>query len=392
MYVGLAPRRTIAASPYFRTVIPEILYDSQQLLQPWEKAGTLDPFETIYGLMFQAVVRCLTCAEIADDPEIVARFSQLYDDVNRGTTPATVLFPWLPSPSMIMKARATKRLYDIIVKAIKVRKQSGVPHNDTLQFLLDSGDEQNTIVGFMMGFVMAGARSSGCTASWLLTYLGCYPKWRDEARAEVEKLITLHHHHSLETITIARDSSRSSSSTALSSIPLSAWENETPVLDMLIHETLRIAQPHVAMRRNLGPETYIDDKVIPTGTLLVYPFANVHLDPALYPDPWKFDPTRPRPKDSLAYLGWGGGRVTCLGSRLARLKIKLLTALLLVDFDFATVDASGRVADPPPRPNWNDDFRCRPAPSQGQFFLKYRRRGSDPSEPSGLCSPENGPL
>ena len=145
------------------------------------------------------------------------------------------------------------------------------------------------------------------SASWLLTYLGCYPKWRDEARAEVEKLITLHHHHSLETITIARDSPRSSSSTALSSIPLSAWENETPVLDMLIHETLRIAQPHVAMRRNLGPEMYVDDKIIPTGTLLVYPFANVHLDPALYPDPWKFDPTRSRPKDNLAYLGWGGG-------------------------------------------------------------------------------------
>jgi len=99
--------------------------------------------------MFQAVVRCLTCTEIADDPEIVARFSQHYDDVDRGTTPATVLFPWFPSLSMIKKARATKQLYDIIVKAIKVRKQSGVPHNDTLQFLLDSGDEQNTIVGVM---------------------------------------------------------------------------------------------------------------------------------------------------------------------------------------------------------------------------------------------------
>jgi len=37
-----------AASPYFRTVIPEILNDSQRLLQPWEKAGTLDPFDTIY--------------------------------------------------------------------------------------------------------------------------------------------------------------------------------------------------------------------------------------------------------------------------------------------------------------------------------------------------------
>ena len=78
-------------------------------------------------------------------------------------------------------------------------------------------------------------------------------------------------------------------------------------MDMLIRETLRIAQPHTAMRRNMGPETYIDGKVIPTGTLVVYPFSNVHLNPSLYPDPWRFDPTRPHHQADFAYLGWGGG-------------------------------------------------------------------------------------
>ncbi|KAI9507591.1 cytochrome P450 [Russula earlei] len=364
-------------------LIPEILNDSQRLLRPWKKVGTFDPFSTIYELVFQAAIRCLACTEIADDPEIVAHVRHLYDQIDRGTTPATVLFPWFPSPSMIMKARATKQLYDITVKAIKVRKESGVPRNDTLQIFLDSGDELTTIVGFTMGFVMAGARSTNATASWLLTYLGCYPKWRNEARTEVEKLVTL---YALETIT-ERDTQCHSSS-ALSSIPLAAWENETPVLDMLIHETLRIAQPHVAMRRNLGPETYIDGKVIPTGTLLVYPFASVHLDPALYPDPWKFDPARSQPKDNLAYVGWGGGRVTCLGSRLARLKIKLLTALMVLDFDFDTVDVSGRIADSPPKPDWNDILTCRPA--HGQFFIAYKRR--DAFEPSSCRSPGTGPL
>ena len=108
----------------------------------------LTPF--LSQLVFQTTVRCLTCTEIADDPEIVARLRKLYDQVDRGTTPATVLFPWLPSPSMIMKARATKRLYDIMVKAINVRKESGVPHNDTLQISLDAGENLLTIVGVCM--------------------------------------------------------------------------------------------------------------------------------------------------------------------------------------------------------------------------------------------------
>ena len=95
--------------------------------------------------------------------------------------------------------------------------------------------------------------------------------------------------------------------TALSSVPLSAWENETPVLDKLIHETIRISLPHTAMRQNVGPDIYIDGKVIPTGTLVVYPLADVHLNPTIYPDPWKFDPERPQPKGNFTYLGWGGG-------------------------------------------------------------------------------------
>ena len=33
---------------YFRTVIPEILNDGRRLLQPWERAGSFDPFEKIY--------------------------------------------------------------------------------------------------------------------------------------------------------------------------------------------------------------------------------------------------------------------------------------------------------------------------------------------------------
>ena len=48
---------------------------------------------------------------------------------------------------MVMKAWATKQIYDIIVRAMKVREQSGIPQNDALQMLLDSGEEHFTIVG-----------------------------------------------------------------------------------------------------------------------------------------------------------------------------------------------------------------------------------------------------
>jgi sterol 14-demethylase len=95
----------------------------------------------------------------------------------------------------------------------------------------------------------------------------------------------------------------------LGAVPLEAWENEVPVLDAIIRETTRLAQPHTAMRRNVGPELYINNKIIPTDAYVVYPFSDVHLDPEIYPDPWRFDPGRKEANHApFAYLGWGGGK------------------------------------------------------------------------------------
>ena len=70
-----------------------------------------------------------------------------------------------------------------------------------------------------------------------------------------------------------------------------------------------------------------------------------------------------------------------MGSRLARLNIKLITAPLLIDFDFETVDVGGRIvdSDSAPAPDWNDPLS---QPVQGQFFVKYGRLDNPESESS----------
>jgi hypothetical protein len=97
--------------------------------------------------MFQSTVRCLSCSEIANDSALVARLKHLYDRLDRSTTPATVLCPWLPSYAMLNKLFATKEIYEIISRAIVAREKSGVSRDDTLQMLLDFGDERLVIIG-----------------------------------------------------------------------------------------------------------------------------------------------------------------------------------------------------------------------------------------------------
>lgn len=157
-----------------------------------------------------------------------------------------------------------------------------------------------TFQQFILGLLVAGARATGTTASWLITYLGDHDS-KDEVIAEVEQLLANH---------VSPNVSYSLSQ-QLSSIPLEAWESETPVLDSLIRETLRIAQPHTAMRRNLGPDVTIDGKTIPSGAYVLYPFSDVHLNPDVYPDPWRFDPSREEATVPFGYVGWGGGKPHC---------------------------------------------------------------------------------
>ena len=91
-------------------------------------------------LLFQTTARCLTCEEIADNPDTVARIRGLYEILDRGTTPTTVLMPWLPSGAMIRKWTATLQIYNIFTKAVDARQKSGIVRDDTLQMLLDSSN------------------------------------------------------------------------------------------------------------------------------------------------------------------------------------------------------------------------------------------------------------
>lgn len=63
----------------------------------------------------------------------------------------------------------------------------------------------------------------------------------------------------------------------------------------------------------------------------------------------------------------------CLGTRLAKVELKLITAMFLLSFKYNAVDKSGNASDPLPLPNWNDILLCRPP--QGSCYLKYERSG-----------------
>ncbi|KAJ6060317.1 hypothetical protein N7444_002171 [Penicillium canescens] len=308
-------------------------------MDSWGTQAILDPCSAFHEVAFQMVMRPASF-DIADDPSLLSRLKPLVDIVDSASNTFESQIPWLPSASSLRKILSSARLYGIIQKEIHKRKRSGIQRRDALQQMLDDGESTVHIFGFMLGLSLAGARAMGTTVTWLIMYLSSDPHWSVAVQKEIETLISTH----------AASIPGQTQTETLSSIPLRAWETETPILDLCIRETLRIAQPYTAIRKNVGPEITIGPYTIPSGASVVYPFSDTSINPNDYPNPMRWDPSR---EFQGEFIGWGAGKHACKGQRLGTLSLKLLVSSVLMRYGI-TMEIQG-----PPVPDWSS-AACQP--------------------------------
>ena len=189
----------------------------------------------------------------------------------------------------------------------------------------------------------------------MLIDLAIHPEWREKCKKEIQDLLSRHLDDSLSPATLHEK---------LAAVPVSAWEDELPILEACTRESQRIIVTGTTLRRNLRKEMKIGEQVVKQGDFLVYSLADVHLNPEYYPEPYKYDPgrwLRPDPVPNAIYpsLGWGAGRHPCPGMKVAKLEMKLILALFLTRYEFDLVDKDGKFPNPLPVPNRNDIHQVR---------------------------------
>ena len=191
-------------------------------------------------------------------------------------------------------------------------------------------------------------------ACWILMDLAVYPEWRVKCKKEIQELLSRH---------CGGSSSSAILYEKLSAIPISAWEDELPILDACTRESHRLAFSIISLRRNVGEDIEVGGKVVERGDFVAYPTSEVQLNPGYYPDPHKYDPGRwlrpdPVPNAAFPYLGWGAGRHPCPGMKVAKFEMKLITAMFLMRYEYELVDEDGNFPNPPPVPDRNAPQVC----------------------------------
>lgn len=115
-------------------------------------------------------------------------------------------------------------------------------------------------------------------AAWIPYFLAENPHWKSKAVREIKSVLSKH----------SDPGSNSSLLSKLSSIPPEIWEEEMPVLDLCLRETIRLVYSAVLFRRNMGPSVHLHGQCIDSGDFIAYPPTDTHHDPRLFPDPLKW--------------------------------------------------------------------------------------------------------
>lgn len=336
-------------------VLPDLFDNIQARFERLGRKGRMDPFRDLYDIVFQLTVHMASCRELATNLEVMKQVQHDFWVIEKSSTPTTLLLPWFPSPKKRQKIHSTKNLYVTLRGYVddRVKVASG---SDAIDVLLAGGISPDDVVSVILGIIFAGTVNTGVNACWSLLFLTFHASWREKVTAEVKTFLKIH----------ANIDDSYPIHQRLASIPMSAWEEELPTLDLVLRETLRLTMNSAALRRNIGPTVDMAGKRIPKGYFLTYPFFDVHHDPDIYSNPSQFDPARFMPgreedkNAPYAYLAWGVGRHPCPGMRVAKLEMKIILVFFLAAYEYDVVDSQGKFPARLPRPNYNDIHMVRP--------------------------------
>jgi cytochrome P450 len=199
----------------------------------------------------------------------------------------------------------------LIAEAVEERRNSGELGNDMLSVLLgvthDDGSPLNAVElrDEMMTIFLAGTETTAAAITWAFEYLSREHAARDRLVAEIDE-----------------------------------GENDA-YLTATVQEVLRLRPsiPQIIPREVMKPIEIGGVRYEP-GMLL---WASAYLldrDPSLYPDPYAFRPERflgTKP-GVYTWIPFGGGRIRCLGDKIAILEMKAVLREVLTQCELRRVD------------------------------------------------------
>ncbi|KAF1975719.1 cytochrome P450 76C3 [Bimuria novae-zelandiae CBS 107.79] len=273
----------------------------------------------------------------------------IMNDFSNVAAPGTYLADTLPflgklPPSLQWWRKPLKPLFDrqanlwmSLFSSLKTQMETKQAPECFVKQLIESNYEKQGIselqAAFLAGsLIEAGSETTSAAVNSAILYLSAYPEVQHKAWEELDRVV---------------GKERS---------PTYDDEENLPYIRAIVKETMRIrpvtniGSPHYTT----APIVY-KDVFIPANSIVALEQYPIHYDPALFPDPTRFNPERylAFPEKSGFYAGgsaasrdhwnFGAGRRICSGLHLAENSMFIVLAKLLWAFDIRPpIDEAGR--------------------------------------------------
>jgi cytochrome P450 len=262
--------------------------------------------------------------------------SEMAEDISRDLT---VLTRWamlrmtslwklpmsVPTPQNRRARAALSRLESIVERMMREHECVDSAEKETLLSLMadqhsESGDSQKRkqMRDELMTLLLAGHETTAATLAWTWYLLARHPEVERRLHAEVDHVL-------------------GGRRATLSDVPRLVYTK------MIVSETLRLYPPVWLLPRKAINTDRFARHLIPANSDVLISVYTIHRHPKFWDDAERFDPERFAPdkgseRDSCAYLPFGAGPRTCLGSRFGLMEVMLMVATIAQRFSLRLAD------------------------------------------------------
>ncbi|WOK92741.1 ent-kaurenoic acid oxidase 1 [Canna indica] len=310
-------------------------------LERWATMGQIEFLTELRRFTFRIIMRIFMSSE---NEVVVESLERVYTDLNYGMRAMAINIPGF-AYHRALKAR--KKLVAVLQGVLDKRKATrrkklSPAHKDMMDRLMEIEDEKGgrlsdeEIIDVLIMYLNAGHESSGHITMWATLFLQENPEIFEKAKLEQKE--------------IQRDIPPTQKGLTMKEI------RKMEYLSKVIDETLRIVNISFVSFRKATKDMYLNGYLIPKGWRVQLWYRSVNLDPQVYPEPKKFNPSRWdnfTPKAG-SFLAFGGGSRLCPGNDLAKLEISVFLHYFLLDYQLTRENPHCRVRYlPHPRPTDN---------------------------------------
>ncbi len=278
-----------------------MLAQTDRVVSTWQNGQIIDMLVEGRKIALLIIMNALFSVDAWNDlPQIWTPILKAIEYISPG--------PWIfwkkiPRPGI---GKHLLRLDDYLYRIIRDRRAASAKP-DLLQHLMDAGLSDEIIRDQMLTMLIAGHDTSTALLAWTFVLLGQHPDIYTRLLHEIDAL------------------------------------DKPPLLDQVIKESLRLYPPIHVGNRIVAEEMDFDGNKIPTGERMFYSIYLTHRDPTIWEHADEFCPERfahGRKTPPFAYVPFGGGPRSCIGSAFGQAEARLVFKRLLQTFSFEPLNAN----------------------------------------------------